>query len=190
MSRIIFRETYILIIPSFTEVRAHAHPFFHLFLGSRLRNLMVDDVDVSGQAIFVGPDVKHILPEENGCSLFLLFDPTSDDAIGIKNGYLTRKNYAAIEELEIGSFLKELDLHSDEEIGQFADQLLKKLLPERTEHVGGDERMEELRREIRQGNCYHKSVASIAKEHYLSESRLLHLFTETMGISISSVLKR
>ena len=51
MSRIIFRETYTIVIPSFYEVELHSHSMLHLFLSDKECEVSIENEQVRGEAI-------------------------------------------------------------------------------------------------------------------------------------------
>ena len=67
MSRIIFEDEYVIVIPSFKEVLPHKHSFYHLFwIGDNAEKLYV-----------VGGKMRHVMPPLPQCKAFLMIDPTS-----------------------------------------------------------------------------------------------------------------
>lgn len=70
MSRIIFGNEYVIVVPSFEDVAPHKHDFFHIFfLG---QNEECDEIYVTGSGML------HTMPNSEECKLFLMIDPTSD----------------------------------------------------------------------------------------------------------------
>lgn len=186
MSRIFFRETYIIIVPSFPEVELHEHPMLHLFCGDPCE-VVTDGAAVRGNAVFLAANVKHLLKKENACKLFFLFDPGSTYACHMEERYLKGRD-CCVGHAEYGNFFEQIEDKTDEDIISFAEKLLTELFGLPDGKLLQDERMVELLQKIRQGKYFQKSVADIASDVFLSEGRLQHLFKETVGISIKNYL--
>ena len=80
MSRIIFENEYVIVVPSFEDVAPHKHSFCHIFfLG---QNEECDEIYVTGSGML------HTMPKREECKLFLMIDPTSDLADHIQSNIL------------------------------------------------------------------------------------------------------
>ncbi|MGN0386747.1 MAG: hypothetical protein ACI4EX_12800 [Lachnospiraceae bacterium] len=90
MSRIVFRESYIVVIPSFDKTDMHKHPFMHLFFGKKGCKITVEKKEIQGNIILLDTNVEHIAKEGNGCDFFLLIDSTSTIAEQLCNQYLQK----------------------------------------------------------------------------------------------------
>ena len=53
MSRIIFQESYIVIIPSYTKTVMHKHPFMHLFFSEKECVITANEKDIQGNMILL-----------------------------------------------------------------------------------------------------------------------------------------
>ena len=70
MSRIVFDDEYVIVVPTFKEVVPHKHSFLHIFFLGDSRKC---------EEIFVtGSDMRHTMPSIDVCKAFLMIDPTSD----------------------------------------------------------------------------------------------------------------
>ena len=187
MSRIIFQDTYTIVIPSFNEVEAHSHSMLHLFMGSEACEVVINQMPVSGNAIFVKANTEHVLRKENACKLFFLFDPTSSYAQKVKELYLKENNFCIID-FESKTFINDIGEKTNEEILAFSKLTLERIFGNSCDVLQKDERILELVERIKSGKCFHKSISEIADEAYISESRLQHLFKETMGITLKNYI--
>lgn len=199
MSRLIFEEEYIIVIPSFKDVKPHRHDFYHMFFQAR----------ESGQEIFItGSKMVHTMPPLAECRLFLIIDPTSDLAGHLHGAYLSDGTPERIRPQKRFSFCDEAyaDRKSDDEIrADVRAWLSENDLPtvgnslrsarnsgksEAGEGAGAveDYRVVRLIRDIREYRHLEKKVEEIAREYNLSESRLSHVFKETVGISLKGYL--
>ena len=83
MSRIIFQESYIVVLPSFSKTATHKHPFMHLFVGANGCKIKVEKRELQSNIIMLDSNVEHVVEDRADCDFFLLIDPTS--AIAEKN---------------------------------------------------------------------------------------------------------
>ena len=70
MSRIIFQDSYIVIIPSFSKTEFHKHPFMHLFFSRKGCKVKVDKKEIQGNVIFLDSNVKHAVEEGSDLLFF------------------------------------------------------------------------------------------------------------------------
>ncbi len=187
MSRIIFQDTYTIVLPSFGEVERHAHAMLHLFLGDGNCEIGVGDKMAAGNAVFVDGDTEHILKNNHGCKLFFLFDPTSDYAKMVKEQYLKGANHCVVN-VPDNALLKDIGTKSECEILSIAQKILQGLFVPVEACVSQDERIETLIARIRNRSYVQKSTAEMADDLCMSESRLQHLFKETMGIRLKNYM--
>ena len=69
MSRIIFEDEYVIVVPSFEEVVPHKHSFYHIFfLG---KDEECDEIYVTGSGML------HTMPDAAECKLFLMVKENS-----------------------------------------------------------------------------------------------------------------
>lgn len=175
MSRIVFDDEYVIVVPSFKEVLPHKHSFYHLFwVGDNAEQLYV-----------VGEKMRHIMPPLPKCKLFLMIDPTSVVAEKIdtllENG--KPKTIDLVHNLE----LKEC---SDEELRQLVRENLIQngLLQEHNSKDFEDYRIVKLINELKEYKHLEESIQDIADQYGLSDSRLSHIFKDCMGISLKGYL--
>lgn len=187
MSRIIFQDTYVIVIPSFSEVENHSHSMLHLFMSDRSCEVVIDNVSVSGRGIFVASNIEHGIRKENISKLFFLLDPTSGYADKVKELYLKENNHSVIS-IDESQFISRIEEKTDEEIIAFSQVVLEELLGGSCEMFPKDERVIHLVENIKKRKCFHKSIVDIAHELYISESRLQHLFKEEMGITLKNYM--
>ena len=127
------------------------------------------------------------MPPREKCRLFLIVDPTSTLAEHIENIILTDGEPRQI------PCTPNLEISDD-----MSDALLKDTVREWLVSSGfiksnggikpADERIVKLVCEIRDYKHLEDSITDIAKESFLSESRLSHIFKECMGISLKGYL--
>lgn len=176
MSRIIFEDEYVIVIPSFKEVLPHKHSFYHLFwIGDNAEKLYV-----------VGGKMRHVMPPLPQCKAFLMIDPTS--CIAEKIDKLLGSGKPEIIDLVKGL---EITNNTDEDIRQNVRTcLIENNLLENTVSYDDleDYRVVKLLKEIREYKHLEKSIQEIADKYGISDSRLSHAFKECMGISLKGYL--
>lgn len=176
MSRIIFEDEYVIVIPSFKEVLPHKHSFYHLFwIGDNAEKLYV-----------VGGKMRHVMPPLPQCKAFLMIDPTS--CIAEKIDKLLGSGKPEIIDLVKGL---EITNNTDEDIRQNVRTcLIENNLLENSVSYDDleDYRVVKLLKEIREYKHLEKSIQEIADKYGISDSRLSHAFKECMGISLKGYL--
>ena len=180
MSRIIFEDEYVIVVPSFSEVAPHKHSFYHIFfLG---RDEECDEIYVTGSGM------QHTMPDAAECRLFLMIDPTSDLADHLQSHVL---DGAAPKRLKVSKAFR-YEEGADEEALKAA---VNRWLTDNGFHAGKnaddiveDYRVVKLIREICDYRHLEKRIDEIAKEYKLSESRLSHAFKESEGVSLKGYL--
>ena len=187
MSKIVFRKSYIVIIPSFDKTATHKHPFMHLFFSQNGCKITSDKKDLQGNIILLDSNVKHIVKENNGCDFFLLIDPTSVIAEQLLDKYIQNNFYHSITG-NIADTSEDINNLSDKEIVETVDNVLLDMGISAKDISTKDERIEQIIDKIISGEWLNYSVKKIAESVFLSESRLTHLFKEEVGISLKSYI--
>ncbi len=187
MSRIVFQNSYLMVVPSFVKTEAHKHPMMHVFLGKKDCRITINGDEYTGRAIVVDSNVKHIVKEESGCDIIILIDPTCVLAEQLKQSYLAKGVSAkALKfEFDLPDNLSEL---SDRELIELSENLFERfgLALEPTKQK--DERIELVINKLISGEWIDLKIKEIADNVYLSESRLTHLFKEEAGVALKSYI--
>jgi len=179
MSRIVFEDEYVIVLPTFKEVVPHKHAFLHIFF--------LGEGSVCDEIAVIGSGMVHTMQGPDKCRLFLMIDPTSDLADYLNACVIT------------DSCPKQIKLKVPLEIFGEDDASLsncvKNCLKENgfcTEKAGWGEvedyRVVRLIREIREYKHLDDRIEEIAREYGLSESRLSHAFKDSEGISLKGYL--
>lgn len=187
MSRIFFQKSYIVVLPSFASTAAHKHPFLHLFCSEGGCRISAEDELIQGNCILTGPNVQHAVPTGSGIRFFLLIDPTSRLAEDIQKRYLNERACCSVQQ-SIPTPVDDLSRLSDDRVIQYVEGVLARLGLSSEPGSVADERIEQVIEHIISGEWLDCSVREIAANMYLSESRLVHLFKESAGISLKSYL--
>ncbi|MBO6308373.1 MAG: helix-turn-helix transcriptional regulator [Oribacterium sp.] len=171
MSRIIFEDNYVIVSPTFEDVSEHKHSFCHVFFlfeGDSCKHLRA-----------VGSNVLHTMPPLRECRLFLMIDPTAAAAEQLMK-------YEKTETVQCDPPLAYSDSMSDNEVRTRVRLWMDSVFP--CVKKSCDERIAQLVTRIGEYRYLEKSVPDIARSLYLSESRLSHMFRESMGISLKGYL--
>lgn len=193
MSRLIFEEEYVIVVPTFNDVKPHRHDFYHIFFLEQ----------EGGQEIYVtGSKMLHTMPPLTECRLFLIIDPTSDLAGYLYGHFLKDGTPKRIRTPKPFAFSERayFEERQDEVICRDVRSWLSEAgfltgrAPSDAEHVAENEdaiedyRVVRLIRDIREYRHLEKKVEEIAREYGLSESRLSHVFKEQAGIALKGYL--
>ncbi|MBQ8281049.1 MAG: helix-turn-helix transcriptional regulator [Lachnospiraceae bacterium] len=187
MSRIVFQNSYLMVVPSFVKTESHKHPMMHIFLGKNDCRITVNGQEYFGRAIVVDSNVKHIVKEESGCDIIMLIDPTCDLAEQLRESYLCKGVSAKALKSEI-DLPENLFERSDPELVELSENLFEGLGVKFDFSRQKDERIEQVIEKIISGEWLDLKIKEIADNVYLSESRLTHLFKEEAGISLKSYI--
>ena len=174
MSRIIFDNEYVIVIPTFKETVSHKHDFYHIFF------LRENEIYVTGSGM------KHTMPSLDECYAFLMIDPTSDLADHLKEKVLIEGSPVR---LKANTFTYSDDLNDEMIKKRVIDWLMiEGFSDKRPKPEAEDYRIIKLIGEIRDYKHLEKNIAQIALRYNLSESRLSHAFKENVGISLKGYL--
>lgn len=187
MSRILFQESYIVIVPSFDKTATHKHPFMHLFFGQNRCTIKTDKKELQGNIILIDSNKRHAVEPGNDCIFFLLIDPTSAIAEQMKEQYIKDCFYYEITS-DIVNVPEDINRLSEKEIIRTVEYVLSTMEISTEKNGTKDERIEQVIDKIISGEWLSYSVKQIAEVVFLSESRLTHLFKEEVGISLKSYI--
>jgi AraC-like DNA-binding protein len=180
MSRIIFEDEYVIVVPSFDKVALHKHSFYHIFfLGEKEE---CDEIYVTGSGMV------HTMPSRKECRLFLMIDPTSNLADYLHSNVLWDDHPKRIKVTKTFHFIEDLD---EESLKDSVNSWLKEnsfSFEKNANELVEDYRVVRLIQEIRDYKHLEKKIDEIAKEYNLSKSRLSHAFKENVGISLKGYL--
>lgn len=176
MSKIIFEETYIAVIPSYEDTEIHKHSMLHVFIGKD--TLTLGNI-AHGRLIILEQNIEHSRPSGN-LSFFLFVDPTSSFADNLRQNYLKGNLvYASNAIMPIPDFSREgLRGFVGEHFG--ADCFVRR--------QGIDQRIRVLLDDIDCFSYLDARVSEIADKLNYSVSYLTHLFKSETGVSLKGYL--
>ena len=180
MSKILFEDEYVIVVPTFEKVTVHAHSFSHIFF--------LGDSDTCEEIFVTGSLMKHTMPPLSECWCFLMIDPTSDLAENLRDMVLTEGEPKRMRTKVPFRFSEDMeDAALSESIRTWLSDCGYLRKTEKTGTVE-DPRVVKLIREIREYRHLEKRLKEIADEYEVSESRLSHIFKETVGVSLKGYL--
>ena len=180
MSRIVFEDEYVIVVPSFEEVKPHKHSFYHIFFLGKGEEC--DEIYVNGSGL------RQTMPEAAEFRLFLMVDPTSDLADFLQKHVLDGD---APKRLRVAKAFRYEESADEESLKASVSKWLTENGFRAGKETGDkvvDYRVVKLIREIRDYRHLEKRIDEIAKEYNLSESRLSHAFKESEGVSLKGYL--
>lgn len=140
-------------------------------------------------AVVISPDSPHECELEDKQVIFIGIEPESGIARAIRNNYLNGALYRRLDADMAGNFTgkiagavqaNESPAKVNESVYAFLDVLTGGIpLP-----VTPDQRVDEVIKKIHRSLPSKVSIAGLAEEVFLSQSRLIHIFTEYTGIPL------
>lgn len=192
MSRIIFQESYIVVLPSFSKTATHKHPFMHLFVGANGCKIKVEKRELQSNIIMLDSNVEHVVEDRADCDFFLLIDPTSAIAEKIIDKYLCDSRYYDID-ANIADIPKDINALSDKEIAKAVFLSESRLTHLFKENTGISLKSYILIRRLEQAYRFVNSggkVTRVAMESgFASSAHLAYTCKTLTGISITEVLR-
>lgn len=176
MSRIIFEETYIAVIPSYEDTEIHKHSMLHVFIGKD--TLTLGDI-AHGRLIILEQNIEHSRPSGN-LSFFLFVDPTSSFADNLRSNYLKGNPVYA------SNVIMPIPDLSKEGLREFVGEHFGVDCFVRRQSI--DQRIRVLLDDIDSFSYLDSRVSEIAEKLNYSVSYLTHLFKSETGVSLKGYL--
>jgi len=173
------------------DTKVHAHHAIQIAIGLEMP---IDVVNKTGQfkyqAIIINSDVPHECCTHGGSFVLINIDPETSIGNALRRTYLLKGGMA---ELPLtGNYLQSLKhlLQSQDpadEIFQLTTDFLRSLVHQHTPEAL-DERIEQVLALLREPAEEGLSIKELAAAVYLSPGRLIHLFTQQVGIPVRKYL--
>ena len=183
----IFWDDYrICLLGDHIQSSTHKHGMIQIFFSEHVIPLKVGGAECDGKFVIVGSNVEHEVMDPGYCGGFLLIESASDFGKFLSKNLLREKHYVDLgDELstEIGCLNKNGD---DEHYLRFVAGLYDIL--KYKDKISGDPRVADTVKFMNEAPLQNLNVADASKNVYLSESRLSHLFRESVGVSLKSAL--
>lgn len=192
MNQIYWDVSQISMLTDNLGASTHSHGMVQFFLA--LEN--IPDIQVGRKkldkpiCLFVNKNVKHSVKFHDGIIFTTVIDPTSD--IGIFIDALMNGNEYYLIDTDVTKKLSKyaypmIETFDKESYVTFLNQMYLNLGFQPRERQM-DERITGLLKILEDCNCFDHSVEKYAEELDISTSRLSHLFSEQVGISLKSYL--
>lgn len=187
MTNTVFGYEHITMRAEYRTPDPHSHLAVHFIAGLDSKiHCDVQNDSFDAEAVFIASDVMHTVYAENGDMLVFLFDAAGSIAKAAERHYLRGNTYCCIPIDTVNQIRKICCENSLED----CDKLITGLLElDSTENLPRDERITEVLEYIRSLDEIPEDItAQICKRVCLSQSRLSHLFSENVGISLHRYL--
>jgi len=181
MSRLIFSDTYIAVIPSYEETGVHKHSMLHVFVGDEILSLPPYG---QGRIMVLEQNVEHERPQGR-IRFFLFVDPTSAFAEKLRSEYLRGAAFCASETDQVEKEISEVEL-TEEGIRRFVIDHFGVECFVRRKSI--DPRVLRILNRCDHFQYLNIKVKEIAREMNYSESLITHLFKRETGVSLKSYL--
>lgn len=185
MSRLIFKESYIIVEPSYSDTELHKHSMLHVFLSRSPIILSLSDKVYEGNIIFLKNNILHKPPFGTAEYVFLV-DPASSFADEI-NRLIPVEESAASFYVSFPSFSFGKS-SEDDEIADAFEHFLSFLGIRFVDKRKIDSRILALIDKSKAFQYLGRQVSDIAKENFYSESWLTHLFKREVGVPLKAYL--
>ena len=191
MNRIYWDIDKIASLTDHLEAAMHSHGMIQFFLFLHgTSEMKVGKEKIHDRCLFVNVNVKHAVKFSDGLLFTCVIEPASD--MGRKlSALLDGKEYFALEDTKTD----ELIALARPMTSAFAKEPYMKLMQKIYEVIGAgssekklDERITEFLSMLGNCSCTDHSVDHFAEELHLSSSRLSHLFSEQVGITLKDYL--
>lgn len=185
MEYLFISKFYALFLGQFFDNAEHKHHPIQLcmdFTGEM--ELSVNTKTIKGNTFLIAPDCPHKIKKGAG-RLFLLFlDPDTYIGRNIRHKYIKQESFIKLDLPLITESLREPV--TVEKVKLFVKKLFKELEVEEQKEM--DERVTKIFDIIDKSKLKKVTIPDLAKQVFLSESRMQHLFKEEVGISIRKYL--
>lgn len=191
MNRIYWDIDKIASLTDHLEAATHSHGMIQFFLFLEdVPEMKVGKEKIHDRCLFVNVNVKHAVKFSDGLLFTCVIEPASD--MGRKlSTLLDEKEYSALEDTKAESLIALTRPMIDSSSKAPYTKLMQKLY----EVIGAgpcekhlDERITEFLSMLENCSCTDHSVDHFAEELHLSSSRLSHLFSEQVGITLKDYL--
>lgn len=169
VNNISMQDDYVVLKPQ-NAVESHRHKMPHIIAGTNPFKICIDGQIKEGRTAMIASDVEHSIVSMDDSAKMLLILPLTNLYFQIKdrikNECIVYEQYYSVEEI--------------------ISELNKSCITYET--IIDDQRVIEIIEKINNDTYFDRSVAEIAKNINLSESRLEHLFSEKTGIRLKHYL--
>lgn len=187
MTNMVFGYDHITMRAEYRTPDLHSHLAVHFIVGLNGKlHCDVQNDKFDAEAVFIASDVAHTVYDETGDILVFLFDAAGSVAKEIERKYLCGNTYCCIPTETINQIRKICCENTLDDCDRFITRLLGL---DTSNNLPRDERITEVLEYLRSLDEIPDDItAQICKRVCLSPSRLSHLFSENVGISLHRYL--
>lgn len=187
MTNMVFGYDHILMRAEYRTPDPHSHLAVHFIAGLNGKlHCDVQNDKFDAEAVFIASDVTHTAYGETGDVLVFLFDAAGSIAKEVERKYLCGNTYCCVPTETVNQIREIYCENTLEDCGRLITRLLGL---DASENLLRDERITEALEYIRSLDEIPDDItAQICKKICLSTSRLSHLFSENVGISLHRYL--
>lgn len=195
MTSLYFFKGIVLFLSDNIDTEIHQHHLMEIFISLRdPLDLEVNNISFKGHNIILAPDEKHRLRNSNTPYILLLLDSETLAARKISKKYLKDSKVELLDDLFFNEYTDEFRKlfktnPKIEDIGSLCNRVITKLSDtEKIEINEFDPRIKEALEIMNRLPEKKIKIKDLAYSVCLSESRLIHLFTNQLGIPIRRYL--
>lgn len=181
---------FILYLGKILDNTQHEHHYIQLTIALENQfDLEIMDNNQSYKGVIINSDYNHKLNGENCNKLLVLISPESEEGIRIKEILLKEQSLYLVREEEI-DHIRELIkdflslIEEERNVEELYENIMRTFIKDIRINRNLDSRVQYLIDFMRNSEELNIPVKHMAKLVYLSESRLIHLFKEEIGIPI------
>lgn len=181
---------FILYLGRILDNTQHEHHYIQLTIALENEfDLEIMGSNQSYKGLIINNDYSHKLNGENCNKLLVLISPEAEEGIRIKETLLKEQSFYLVKEKEtahIRELIKDfLSLNEEERnVEELYENVMRTFIKDIKINRNLDSRVQHLIDFMRNSEELNVSVKHMTKLVYLSESRLIHLFKEEIGIPI------
>lgn len=186
---IYFWNSRLLILEQNLSTLPHIHHYVEIIISIEgTFKILIEDKWIETDAILLDKDVSHQLTGSNREQVVLLLEPETVTAEALKNKFLCESSIFTLDKLirsETKHALKDLFKHkaAPEEANRTLALLINDILGIVPANKLFDPRVKQVLDELRSSPAK-KDIRELSRLVHISESRLMHLFKEEVGIPI------
>lgn len=172
----------------------HQHYALQIVIGlTKPFKVQTETAVLERRAVILSPNFKHTIDSQGDWQVLMLLSPEEESTKRIAAAYLQDKDIATLDDALVRPIIIEI---LDAAVPDFPEEYAKQIFVNIVErlsktldpHSAFDPRIQNVLDMIQKHPSKKFSAAEIAEKVYLSESRLIHLFKEQVGLPLRRYL--
>jgi AraC-like DNA-binding protein len=184
-----FSTGYFIYIGSAVDTIVHDHHAIQIAISFKDKiEMILPDSTLKHKAVIINSDQPHECRTYDTTFLLINIDPECKIGVGLKKVCLVGQKAAALPDVMVEDLLEKIkpELSKEKNANSIFTLILQFL--QKLSRTGGNEQLDEriikVLEILRQPGHLPVKISDLAEKVYLSPSRLIHLFTEQVGIPI------